>query len=127
VAPHSRALIVGGSGAIAGVMAAFVLFAPCARITALNPIIILWIFTGPLVTLDAWVMMILWFAWNLIEGVSRAKSIFGEVAYFAHIGGFAVGLFITHTFRLGRPRQRTVDWNRWRRKSLFSRASKWLN
>ena len=87
----SRVPTIGASGAIAGVMGAYLLKFPHSRIVTLVPIIIF------LTTMDvpAWFMLIYWFIIQVFSGVgsigySNVSS--GGVAWFAHIGGFLFGM-----------------------------------
>jgi membrane associated rhomboid family serine protease len=96
--------MVGASGAIAGVLGAYMVLYPRAPITVLNPPP-LGFFMGFFIVLPAWVVVGLWFLYNLMSGVSslgRAEN--GGVAFFAHIGGFIAGLLLVRPFHSGRPR-----------------------
>ncbi len=90
VAPGANALNLGASGAIAGVLAAYLLLYPRARV--LTVVII------ELVRIPAFVVIGLWFVLQLANGVlsiSQSASAGGGVAYFAHVWGFAAGLVLT--------------------------------
>jgi membrane associated rhomboid family serine protease len=82
---------IGASGAIAGVLAAYLIFFPNARIETL-------IFLGYFISvraLPAIVVLGLWFVLQLFNGVlSFGIGATGGVAWFAHIGGFVVGLIL---------------------------------
>jgi membrane associated rhomboid family serine protease len=85
---------VGASGAIAAVLGAYFLFFPTARVLTLIPIIFIpWFVRIPaLVYLGLWFFTQLWsglISSSISEGVSM-----GGVAWWAHIGGFLVGLFM---------------------------------
>jgi membrane associated rhomboid family serine protease len=88
---YSRIPTVGASGAIAGVMGAYVVKYPHARITTLLPIIIF--FTT--VELPAWFILIYWFVLQIFSGVGELANSSGVqqggVAWFAHVGGFLAG------------------------------------
>jgi len=93
--------MVGASGAIAGVLAAYVSLYPRAAITVLNPIPILWIFFGLFFDLPAWIVIAEFFLVNLVNGVAstaQATGAAGGVAFFAHLGGFVAGLFLVRLF-----------------------------
>src|SRR5690349_22364322 len=97
---------VGASGAIAGVMGAYLIKFPRARIVTLVPIII-FITT---VDIPAAFLLLYWFAIQFFSGVgsvgySQASS--GDVAWFAHIGGFLTGMGL---ILIMRPRQRYPEW-----------------
>lgn len=83
--------ILGASGAVAGVLGAYLLLYPKARILVLVPI---FIFLRTF-ALPAWLML---GYWVLLQGVgahaSRGASAGGGIAYFAHLGGFLTGLFL---------------------------------
>ncbi|WP_273525037.1 rhomboid family intramembrane serine protease [Rhodosalinus sediminis] len=89
-APWSDVPMVGASGAIAGVMGGYLLMFPRARVDVL---IILVIFFKVL-PVPAWLMLGVWFALQLFGGVG-ADAAAGGVAYWAHSGGFFVGLVLT--------------------------------
>jgi membrane associated rhomboid family serine protease len=91
--PDSRVPMVGASGAIAGVMGAYLVKFPRARILTLIPIIIF--FTW--LEIPAWFMLIYWFAIQLFSGVgSIADTQYaqGGTAFFAHVGGFVAGIVL---------------------------------
>ena len=89
--PASQVPTVGASGAIAGVMGGYLLLFPKARVDVL--IILVVIFRR--IALPAWVMLGVWFALQLFNGVSSAGSTGGGVAYWAHAGGFVCGILLT--------------------------------
>ena len=86
----SRVPTVGASGAIAGVMGAYLLLFPHARVMALVPIFIFL----QTIELPAVLFLGFWFLLNLLSGIGSlsAHSGAGGVAWWAHIGGFLVGL-----------------------------------
>lgn len=82
---------VGASGAIAGVMGAYFVLFPHARVLSLVP---LFVFVQ-VVTLPASVFLGIWFAIQFFQGTLAITSTeTGGVAWWAHIGGFAVGFLI---------------------------------
>lgn len=98
--PGSNVPMVGASGAIAGVMGGYLLLFPRARIDVLIIIVILFkVFTIP-----AWVMLGLWFALQLFNGMAMDVA-GGGVAYWAHAGGFIAGVVLALPLwrRLGGP------------------------
>jgi membrane associated rhomboid family serine protease len=95
---------IGASGAISGVLAAYLVLYPRAAIRAVLPIPILFFFPF---FVPAWLMIIIWFGGQLLNGyasITQAAELSGGVAYGAHIGGFVVGLLLTAVFR--RPERR---------------------
>lgn len=89
-APYSQVPTVGASGAIAGVMGGYLLLYPKARVDVLLIII----FIVKIIPVPAWVMLGLWFGLQLFNGFG-ADPTGGGVAYWAHAGGFIVGLVLT--------------------------------
>ena len=91
---ESRIPTVGASGAIAGVMGAYMVMYPHARITTLLPIIIF--FTT--VEVPAWLILVYWFVLQIFSGVGELAATTGVqqggVAWFAHIGGFLAGALL---------------------------------
>jgi membrane associated rhomboid family serine protease len=98
VDPGSSVPNLGASGAIAGVLAAYLVLFPLARV---RTIIFIFIFFT-IVTLPAIVLIGLWFLLQFFDGVAALSSVhqnMGGVAYFAHVGGFVTGLVITLLLR----------------------------
>jgi len=87
---------LGASGAISGVLGAYILLHPSRRVT-----VILFRF---LTDVPAWVAIGIWFAFQLISGIGLlgGGSQQGGVAYAAHIGGFVAGLVLIKVFDIGR-------------------------
>lgn len=87
--PGSPVPMVGASGAIAGVLGAYLVLFPRARILSLVPI--LFIFT--LIEIPAVVFLLFWFASQLFSGFLSLGGASGSgVAWWAHIGGFVFGM-----------------------------------
>ena len=87
-APASDIPMLGASGAVAGVLGAYLVFFPSHRIETLIP---MGLFTR-VVELPASIMLIYWFVIQLFSGVgSVAVAQVGGVAWWAHVGGFATG------------------------------------
>jgi membrane associated rhomboid family serine protease len=98
VNPSSSIPSLGASGAIAGVLAAYLVLFPLARV---RTIIFIFIFFT-IVTLPSIILIGLWFLLQFFDGVaalSQAQQSMGGVAYFAHVGGFVTGLLITLLLR----------------------------
>jgi membrane associated rhomboid family serine protease len=103
----SPVAMVGASGAIGGVMGAYVVLYPRA------PILCLLLFV--VITVPAWLMIGLWFALNLSGGFnSLGLGSMGGVAFFAHIGGFLAGLLLVRPLLAGRTRRESSQWAGWR-------------
>ncbi len=93
--PISNMPMVGASGAISGVLGAYLLLYPKARVdVALVLIIIVRMFTWP-----AWVVLSAWMIFQVFGGLLSAST-GGGIAYWAHIGGFIVGIVLTSPFWL---------------------------
>jgi membrane associated rhomboid family serine protease len=87
---------LGASGAISGVLGAYILLFPTKRV-----IVLLGWFAVPM---PAFLTIGLWFVFQLISGlgVLGSGSQAGGVAYAAHIGGFIAGLLLIKVFEIGR-------------------------
>lgn len=110
--PSSQVPMVGASGAISGVLAAYGSLYPRSPITVLNPIPLLWFFFGFFFELPAWLIILEYFVVNLFSGVGSLGMEGGGVAFFAHLGGFVAGILLVRLFMAGRsPR----DHDRWTR------------
>jgi membrane associated rhomboid family serine protease len=82
---------LGASGAISGVLGAYIVFFPRAKILTLIPLLII-CFT---VRIPAAVFIGLWFLMNFLSGVSSLGALnTGGVAWWAHVGGFLLGVLI---------------------------------
>jgi membrane associated rhomboid family serine protease len=91
VYPHSAIPMVGASGAIAGVLAAYWRLFPRARVVTLIPLFIFFIVRE----LPASFFIMFWFLLQLLAGFGTvAGAADGGVAVFAHIGGFVAGLWL---------------------------------
>jgi membrane associated rhomboid family serine protease len=89
--------LIGASGAVAAVLGGYIVLYPRARV--LTIIFIVFFFT--ILELPAMLMLGLWFAEQILFGVYGLSQPVGEgggVAYFAHIGGFALGLVLIKVF-----------------------------
>lgn len=85
---------VGASGAIAGVLGAYVWLFPHARVAAVIPIVFLF----PVVELPAWVFLGLWFLTQFWQGLFSIVAVeAGGVAWWAHIGGFVAGFLVAYS------------------------------
>lgn len=109
---HSMAPMIGASGAIAGVLGAYYVRFPHARVDCLLFLVIFVM----VVALPAGLVLFLWFLLQVFEALGAAGAYSGQggVAFFAHIGGFIAGWLLIRRF--GRGRRRPVMYSRgWRR------------
>ncbi len=87
--PESRIPVVGASGAIAGVLGAYLALFPGGRITAVVP----FLFFIRVLEIPAIFYLIVWFALQLYSGIASGSGpLIGGVAWWAHVGGFLFGL-----------------------------------
>lgn len=112
VSPSSAVPMVGASGAIAGVLAAYVTLYPQSRVLVLVPIL----FFIEFFEFPAWLVILEWFALQLLSGLGAiaVASRGGGVAFFAHIGGFVCGLLLIRLLMLGKQAVRHDPWRGWR-------------
>lgn len=98
--PRSAIPMVGASGAIAGVLGAYLLLFPSSRIITLIPLGLFW----ERVELPAVVFLGIWFLLQWFQGLSTIGQVadVGGVAFWAHIGGFLCGLVGILLLRPGR-------------------------
>lgn len=91
----SRVPMVGASGAIAGVMGAYMVKFPRSRI---DTIVFIFIFFTR-IDVPAWLMLVYWFAVQFFSGVGSigySQASQGGTAFFAHIGGFLTGIALVN-------------------------------
>ena len=90
IAPHSTIPMVGASGAIAGVLGAYLILFPSARIVTLIPLWFVW----ETVEVPAFIFLGIWFLLQWFEGLRVIGQVVdvGGVAFWAHIGGFVTGI-----------------------------------
>jgi membrane associated rhomboid family serine protease len=107
VLPASPVPMIGASGAIAGVLGAYLILFPRSRIASLVPI--LFIFT--IVEIPAVLFLVFWFVSQLYSGwFSIQGGVESGIAWWAHIGGFVFGLIMVFFFRRRTP----YPMNHWR-------------
>jgi rhomboid family protein len=93
--PTSREPMIGASGAIAGVLGAYLLLFPQARIASLVPIF--FIFT--IINIPAPIFLLFWFVSQLFSGWLTLGGAGGSgVAWWAHVGGFVFGMLAAFVF-----------------------------
>lgn len=104
IAPSSMIPGIGASGAIAGVLAAYLLCFPRARVFVGIPLLIYM----KVIALPAILVLGFWFVVQLFNGVTAigmsSEATMGGVAWWAHIGGFVAGLILTPLLRQRRRR-----------------------
>jgi len=99
--PTSRIPAIGASGAIAGVLGAYLLLFPRARVRTLIPLI----FIYTTIHLPAVIVLGGWFLVQFLNGLAsiNVNVQTGGVAWWAHIGGFVVGMILMPLFRQKQP------------------------
>jgi membrane associated rhomboid family serine protease len=101
ISPESTAPMIGASGAISGVLSAYLLLFPRARVLTLVPI---WIFLQ-FIRVPAVFFLALWFVMQLLSGfASLGFNLSGGIAFWAHIGGFVAGMALIPIFKKRRVR-----------------------
>ena len=94
--PSSTIPLIGASGAISGVLGAYIVLFPHGKVRAL----VFFGYFGQVVLVPAWVMIGLWFVIQLFSGVaSLGAPDVGGVAFWAHVGGFVAGAVLVWMFR----------------------------
>jgi membrane associated rhomboid family serine protease len=109
--PASRVPTIGASGAIAGVMGAYLIKFPHARVLTLVPIF-LFLTTFEL---PAYVILMYWFVIQFFSGlgsIAYSHLTSEGVAWFAHVGGFLAGIVLVNVMGAKQPyhRRRDLDW-----------------
>ena len=100
--PHSTVPSIGASGSIAGILGAFLVLRPKARIVTLLPLVVYW----AMIELRAVIFLPIWFAMQFFNGflsiaaAHRTQEVAG-IAWWAHVGGFLFGAAIGLIARLG--------------------------
>ena len=105
--PHSRVPTVGASGAIAGILGAYFLLYPRAKVLIWFPILFFFY-------LPAWVTLGYWFAMQFVSGAATSIANYSEtsggVAFWAHVGGFVAGIVLIKLFPERPRRYRYGTW-----------------
>lgn len=96
--PNSKVPCVGASGAIAGVLGAYLISFPFARVVTLVPIF----FFLTVVEIPAVIILLFWFVIQFFSGTfsiaATAQTAGGGVAWWAHVGGFIGGMILIKVF-----------------------------
>ena len=98
--------MVGASGAIAGVLGAYLVLYPRATVSVVIPL--LWFFGA--FPVPAAFLIIFWLLLQLLSGVASlgaAAGVTEGIAFWAHVGGFIAGVVLVWAFRRQKPRRRT--------------------
>ncbi|MCK4810077.1 MAG: rhomboid family intramembrane serine protease [Candidatus Omnitrophica bacterium] len=90
----SKIPVVGASGAIAGVLGAYFLLFPRARVLTIIPIFIFW----QVIEIPAFFFLGFWFLYQFFLGVVSIGRVGAGIAFWAHIGGFAAGIVFLKLF-----------------------------
>jgi len=105
--PHLRVPTVGASGAIAGVLGAYFILYPRARVLTWFPPIFFF-------HLPAWVMLGYWFVLQFLSGaassIAYSSQTSGGIAFWAHVGGFVVGVLLIKLLPERPRRYRYAAW-----------------
>lgn len=98
VDPGSPVPTVGASGAISGVLGAYLVLYPRVRVRMLVFLFVL----VTIVRVPAWVTLVLWFAYQVVAGLPQLMAVdpdvSGGVAVWAHVGGFVAGALLVKAF-----------------------------
>ncbi len=97
VDPTSPIPMIGASGAIAGILGAYLVLFPGVKVRGIVP----FGGVGRIAEWPAWIMLVMWFVLQLFNGVVSLginTGASGGVAFFAHIGGFVAGVVIALIF-----------------------------
>jgi membrane associated rhomboid family serine protease len=94
VDPGATVPTIGASGAISGVLGAYFLLYPRARISTLIPLFLFF----PIIQIRAWLFLIFWFLLQLQSGLTLFTT-GSSIAWWAHIGGFVAGMALVRTIK----------------------------
>lgn len=118
VDPNSTVPMVGASGAIAGVLGSYLLLFPGVKVRGIVPLGRV----SQMAEMPAWIVLGFWFVLQLFNGIASlgVETTGGGVAFFAHIGGFVLGMAITVLFMLLFPQPPAEQ----RNQVLYKRAGR---
>jgi membrane associated rhomboid family serine protease len=102
--PGSTGPLIGASGAVAGVLGAYVVLYPRARV--LSVFTLGFVFPG--VSVPAWILLGFWFAVQAVQGLLSFRHPDVGVAFLAHVGGFLAGMGLG-LILARRPRRRAAQ------------------
>lgn len=110
VDPSSPVPMVGASGAISGVMGAYLVLYPRVRVNMLFFFVII----IRVIPLPAWMVLLYWFFLQVVSGLPQLNPLDAEggsgVAVWAHVGGFVAGLVLVKLFENRKLTSRRSDW-----------------
>jgi len=118
--PNSTIPLIGASGAIAGVLGAYLVLFPGVKVRGIIPL-------GRISSMQEWpaiVVLGMWFVLQIVNGIGSlgANAQYGGgVAFFAHIGGFIAGAVIAFIFMRIVPQPPAAE----RREALYERAKRY--
>ncbi|HEX6641757.1 MAG TPA: rhomboid family intramembrane serine protease [Thermoanaerobaculia bacterium] len=104
--PQSAIPSIGASGSIAGILGAFLVLRPHARIVTLFPLVVYWAMAEipAIVFLPVWFGMQFFNGFLSLESARRVQEVAG-IAWWAHVGGFVFGAAVAGLWRLRARRQ----------------------
>lgn len=124
--PLSLLPMVGASGAISAVLAAYAFLYPRSSITVFNPVFVLWFFYGIFLHLPAWLVIGEFFVINLLDAFTNTAQ--GGVAFMAHVGGAIGGALLFGPFMAGRVRMdHYARWERLARRRGGTDQTEWYS
>jgi membrane associated rhomboid family serine protease len=89
--PNSSSPLIGASGAISGVLGAFFICNPRARITVVLEPVLIYFLHRLIIRVPAWIFLPVWFFLQISMGLKQHGS---NVAFWAHVGGFVAGAVV---------------------------------
>jgi membrane associated rhomboid family serine protease len=102
--PSSMVPTIGASGAIAGVLGAYIVLFPHAKVLSVIPLFVFF----PVIMVPAWILLLIWFGVQLLQGIT-SLGVQTEVAFFAHVGGFVAGALLVWVFTTPDSRRRRTQ------------------
>lgn len=103
--PGSRVPMIGASGAVSGVLGAYLLLFPHAKVLTLVPIG----FFIQIIRIPAVLVLGIWFLVQTVSGLFSRGQV-GGIAWFAHIGGFLAGMALIYPFKKKQRKRRQEGW-----------------